>query len=202
MKYEGSAGSKEERLTTEDLARTSDTQEEPRRQDREGTEAAGGRPTFPGEATGGLAGADAGTAMGEGGPVEEEPERRETLEERETAQDQETPEERGNQQGREPAERTEGEPGIGEEPLFAPEDEHELRSRWLEIQNQFVDDPREAVSSADALVADLMQRLATSFADHKRGLEQQWNRRSEVQTEDLRLALQQYRSFFQRILTS
>ncbi|MBO1413463.1 hypothetical protein [Streptomyces sp. FH025] len=99
-----------------------------------------------------------------------------------------------------------GEPGSEEhrerQPLFAPEDEQELRSRWGEIQNDFVDDPREAVRAADGLVADLMQRLASSFADHKHGLEQQWNRGEEVQTEDLRLALQQYRSFFNRLLSS
>ncbi|WP_262371142.1 hypothetical protein [Streptomyces sp. WAC01526] len=56
--------------------------------------------------------------------------------------------------------------------------------------------------AADALVAEVMQLLATTFADHKQGLEGQWHRGEEVATEDLRLALRQYRSFFDRLLST
>jgi hypothetical protein len=86
-------------------------------------------------------------------------------------------------------------------PLLGTEAE-EFRSRWQEIQSGFVDDPREAVHAADALVADVMQTLATSFADHKQGLEEQWQRGEEVATEDLRVALRRYRSFFNRLLST
>ncbi|MFF8289834.1 hypothetical protein ACF068_11485 [Streptomyces sp. NPDC016309] len=55
---------------------------------------------------------------------------------------------------------------------------------------------------ADALVADVMRRLASTFADHKRDLEGQWNRGEEVDTEELRRALRRYRSFFNRLLTT
>ncbi|MGW3042018.1 hypothetical protein ACWC9T_18725 [Kitasatospora sp. NPDC001159] len=192
MKHEGSAGNDEERLTTEDLARSPEAEKEPVGQDRQETETAEDRPVYPGEATGGLADAGAGTREEEAGPAENgEPEGRETADEGGTPGERETAEQ--------PSESTRD---AGEEPLFAPEDEHEFRSRWQEVQSQFVDDPQEAVRSADALVADLMRRLAASFSDHKRGLEQQWNRGGEVQTEDLRLALQQYRSFFNRLLNS
>ncbi|MGP3980085.1 hypothetical protein [Streptomyces sp. KR80] len=78
----------------------------------------------------------------------------------------------------------------------------EFHSRWQEIQSGFVDDPREAVHAADALVADVMQTLATSFAEHKQGLEEQWQRGEEVATEDLRVALRRYRSFFNRLLST
>ncbi|MGW3565159.1 hypothetical protein ACWDSL_14950 [Streptomyces sp. NPDC000941] len=47
-----------------------------------------------------------------------------------------------------------------------------------------------------------MQLLATIFADHKHGLEGQWHRGEDVATEDLRIALQQYRSFFDRLLNT
>ncbi|MEY9995426.1 hypothetical protein ABIE67_007458 [Streptomyces sp. V4I8] len=91
-----------------------------------------------------------------------------------------------------------------EEPpqLLATEDEESFRGRWESIQNEFVDDPRGAVHKADALVADVMQTLAATFADHKKNLEEQWNQGEEVNTEDLRTALRQYRSFFNRLLTT
>lgn len=94
-------------------------------------------------------------------------------------------------------------PSEDETPQLLDEgDEEGFRNRWQEIQTQFVDDPREAVHKADALVADVMRQLASTFADHKKELEGQWNRGEEVDTEDLRKALRQYRSFFNRLLTT
>jgi hypothetical protein len=46
-----------------------------------------------------------------------------------------------------------------------------------------------------------MQRLAAVFADERNGLEQQWDRGDDISTEDLRVALRRYRSFFDRLLT-
>lgn len=86
--------------------------------------------------------------------------------------------------------------------LLAAEDEEGFRQRWQDIQTEFVDDPREAVHRADTLVADVMQQLASNFADHKKELEGQWNRGEEADTERLRMALRKYRSFFNRLLTT
>ncbi|MFE5137539.1 hypothetical protein ACFRDV_07640 [Streptomyces fagopyri] len=86
--------------------------------------------------------------------------------------------------------------------LLSTEDEDAFRARWQEVQSEFVDDPRDAVHTADALVADVMQRLAATFADHKQDLEGQWNRGEQADTEDLRLALRHYRSFFNRLLVT
>jgi hypothetical protein len=74
--------------------------------------------------------------------------------------------------------------------------------RWEEIQTSFVDEPRTSVEAADQLVAEVMQRLAESFARERSDLEQQWDRGEDVSTEDLRVALQRYRSFFQRLLAA
>jgi hypothetical protein len=90
----------------------------------------------------------------------------------------------------------------GREPLLADEATSDVRSRWEEIQGSFVDEPRRAVEEADTLVAELMQRLADSFAQEREGLEGQWDRGDEVSTEDLRIALQRYRSFFDRLLSA
>ncbi len=85
--------------------------------------------------------------------------------------------------------------------LFPDDQAHEMRTRWDDIQASFVDEPRKAVEEADHLVASAIQRLAKSFSDERARLEGQWSRGSEVNTEDLRLALQRYRSFFTRLLS-
>ncbi len=85
-------------------------------------------------------------------------------------------------------------------PLFTDDVQREFRTQWQTIQTGFVDEPRHAVEQADELVADLMQRLAHSFSDQRSGLEKQWEQNEKVSTEDLRVALQRYRSFFERLL--
>ncbi|GGX96598.1 hypothetical protein [Streptomyces anandii] len=86
--------------------------------------------------------------------------------------------------------------------LLTADEEQSFRDRWQEIQGRFVDDPREAVHSADGLVADVMRTLATTFARHKQDLEGQWSQGERVDTEDLRRALRRYRSFFNRLLST
>jgi hypothetical protein len=86
-------------------------------------------------------------------------------------------------------------------PLFPNNELQELRTRWTGIQTAFVDEPRRAVEQADGLVAAAMKRLAEVFAEERSKLEQQWDRGDNVSTEDLRVALQRYRSFFQRLLS-
>lgn len=92
--------------------------------------------------------------------------------------------------------------GEQRQPLLPAEETQGLRSRWEEIQTGFVDEPRRAVEEADALVADLMQRLASTFSEERRTLEGQWDRGDDVSTEDLRVALQRYRTFFDRLLAT
>ena len=87
------------------------------------------------------------------------------------------------------------------EPLFAGDVERDFRTRWHEIQSGFVDEPRPAVEKADQLVAELMQRLAQNFSEQRKNLEHQWEASDKVSTEDLRVALTRYRSFFERLLS-
>lgn len=86
-------------------------------------------------------------------------------------------------------------------PLLTPEFVQNLRSRWDRIQAGFVDEPRTAVQQADELVAAAIKGLEESFADARNNLEQQWSRGDQVNTEDLRVALTKYRSFFQKLLS-
>ncbi len=85
-------------------------------------------------------------------------------------------------------------------PLFPAAELDGLRNRWNEVQAAFVDEPRRAVEQADGLVASAMKRLAEVFAEERSKLEQQWDRGDNVSTEELRVALQRYRSFFHRLL--
>jgi hypothetical protein len=86
-------------------------------------------------------------------------------------------------------------------PLFPNIELEEFRTRWSEVQTAFVDEPRRAVEQADSLVATAMKRLAEVFAEERSNLEKQWDRGDNVSTEDLRIALHRYRSFFQRLLS-
>ena len=85
-------------------------------------------------------------------------------------------------------------------PLFSESVMTDFRSQWSTVQTGFVDEPRQTVAEADKLVASVMQRLAEGFANERSGLEKQWDRGDNVSTEDLRVALQRYRSFFDRLL--
>ncbi len=86
-------------------------------------------------------------------------------------------------------------------PLFAANDTQDFRSRWEKIQIGFVDEPRKAVEQADELVASTIKRLAEMFAGERQKLEAEWDKNDNVSTEDLRVALRRYRSFFDRLLS-
>lgn len=87
------------------------------------------------------------------------------------------------------------------EPLFAANDTQDFRSRWEKIQIGFVDEPRKAVEQADELVASAIKRLAEVFSSERQKLEAEWDKNDNVSTEDLRVALRRYRSFFDRLLS-
>jgi hypothetical protein len=77
----------------------------------------------------------------------------------------------------------------------------DYRSRWHDIQAEFVDHPRDAVAEADGLVDEVMRELAHVFAEERQRLEAQWDKGEDADTEDLRVALTRYRSFFERLLS-
>lgn len=85
--------------------------------------------------------------------------------------------------------------------LFAHDELAGLRARWDAVQASFVDDPKDCVQKADSLVSDLVHQLTTGFGQARSRLEEQWSRGEQASTEDLRVALKQYRSFFERLLS-
>ncbi|TMG83234.1 MAG: hypothetical protein E6H74_09285 [Betaproteobacteria bacterium] len=86
-------------------------------------------------------------------------------------------------------------------PLFSPDVAKEFRARWDAVQSSFVDDPRQAVRQGDELVASVMKSLAETFSSERAKLESQVSKTDQLSTEDLRIALRRYRSFFERLLS-
>ena len=86
-------------------------------------------------------------------------------------------------------------------PLFSESAVQNFRERWTTLQTEFVDEPRRSVEQADELVAHVMKDMAATFSDERKKLEQQWEQGDKVSTEDLRLVLRRYRSFFDRFLS-
>jgi len=86
-------------------------------------------------------------------------------------------------------------------PLFLPDVDKDFRSRWDVVQRSFVDDPRQAVRQGDELVAQVMKSLAETFSNERVKLEAQLDQTNEASTENLRIALRRYRSFFERLLS-
>lgn len=72
-----------------------------------------------------------------------------------------------------------------------------FRDRWRELQADFVDDPARAVRSADELVDEAIHELA----ERKRGLAGRWQD-GQNDTEKLRVAMREYRSFFDQLLNA
>lgn len=105
---------------------------------------------------------------------------------------------------RSPDEMVAADDGHGADPHDTPllEDAGDLQRRWESVQASFVDQPRDAVEEADALVAETVQGIVATFSTERRRLEDQWAGGTDVSTEDLRLALQRYRSFFNRLLNT
>ena len=86
-------------------------------------------------------------------------------------------------------------------PLFSPDAAKEFRSRWDAIQSSFVDDPKQAVRQGDELVAQVLKSLTETFSNERSRLEGQLDQSDKASTENLRVALRRYRSFFEHLLS-
>lgn len=86
---------------------------------------------------------------------------------------------------------------------FFPSDRMtDLRRQWVDVQAGFVDNPRASVEEAHAMVVQIIDELSNVFTQERTALERDWNRERTPDTELLRIALQRYRAFFNRLLGS
>ena len=102
---------------------------------------------------------------------------------------------------------------------LSPEARDRYARRWQSTQTRFVDDPKEAVDEADALVQQVMRergyptkdferRVADISVDHPELVEKyrtahgiaQASERNEASTEDLRHSVRHYRALFAELL--
>lgn len=86
-------------------------------------------------------------------------------------------------------------------PLFTEAAAADFRGRWDLVQRSFVDNPSEAVHAGDELVEQVIKSLAETFSSQRSELENQVSQTDQSSTENLRLALRRYRSFFERLLS-
>jgi len=84
--------------------------------------------------------------------------------------------------------------------LISPERAREFQRRWTEMKGDFVEEPRHAVRQANNLVGEVLDELEELFRVQRGELEHGLDDESAT-TEDLRLALGKYRSFFDRLLS-
>lgn len=71
--------------------------------------------------------------------------------------------------------------------------------RWKEVQIGFVDDPRSSVAEADALAAEVAEAVVAALEERRTALRAAWDEAEGVDTEVLRLALRDYRSFVRHL---
>jgi hypothetical protein len=83
--------------------------------------------------------------------------------------------------------------------LLSDERSAEFTRRWRDLQADFVDDPQQAVRNAGDLSRQILQALADTIADSERI--DRWRAEDGTSgTEDLRIALRQYRTLVDRLL--
>ncbi|WP_326654278.1 hypothetical protein [Streptomyces sp. NBC_01750] len=90
----------------------------------------------------------------------------------------------------------------GPEPQLLPQGERDkLAMRLQQALNNFVDSPRQAVVEADSAFDEVTTHLTNTLAERRRALRASWQSQdTEAKTEDLRLALRQYREITERLL--
>jgi hypothetical protein len=75
------------------------------------------------------------------------------------------------------------------------------QDRWGAIQAGFIDDPRRTVESASALVAEIWDETVRAITDEREGVDGRWQS-TESSTDDLRVAMQDYRALYARLCAS
>ena len=77
----------------------------------------------------------------------------------------------------------------------------DLRGRWNTIQSSFVDEPRKAVEQADELITSAIKQIEEVLTAERANLKKEWSRGEQVSTEDLRVCLQHYREYLDRLIS-
>ncbi|WP_199830221.1 hypothetical protein [Streptomyces viridochromogenes] len=102
---------------------------------------------------------------------------------------------------REPGTSTDGPDRKPGPDLIPRGDRDKLTLRLQQALTTFVDNPLQAVEEADAVFDEVATRFTDALAERRRALRTGWqDPDTDVQTEELRLALRQYREITDRLL--
>jgi hypothetical protein len=84
--------------------------------------------------------------------------------------------------------------------ILFEQDPTQVQARWRDLQASFVDDPGEAVQRADGLVGEVVDSLTSALNNRTGALRDRWKDAGGGDTEQLRLALREYRTVLERLL--
>lgn len=86
-------------------------------------------------------------------------------------------------------------------PFFLPDVAKDFRLRWDAVQRSFVDDPRKAARQGEELVVQVSKSIAEIFSKERARLQAHTAQTDKASTENLRVTLRRYHSFFERLLS-
>jgi hypothetical protein len=89
---------------------------------------------------------------------------------------------------------------VPDDVVLFDQDPARVQDRWRDVQASFVDDPGEAVQRADALLGEVVESLTSSLTSRTDALRDRWKDAGAPDTEQLRLALRDYRNVLERLL--
>jgi hypothetical protein len=89
-------------------------------------------------------------------------------------------------------------PAAAESAIWTEDSTRDLRERWREAQLGFVDDPQQAADEIRTLVNEAAEALTAALASHREQLNS-WPANGD--TEQYRMIVQRYHTFFERLLT-
>ena len=95
-----------------------------------------------------------------------------------------------------------GTPDAGSHELLAHDATDTLARRLQHAVSEFIDEPRDAVAEADMVLGELAEQVTEAVEQRRRSLRTSWQASTDdtADTEQLRLALRDYREMTQRLL--
>lgn len=78
-------------------------------------------------------------------------------------------------------------------------DSNRVLDRWNQVQSDFVDDPHTSIREADALAGEVTEAVIAALEEQRTALRATWDGARGGDTEALRLALRDYRSFVRHL---
>lgn len=83
--------------------------------------------------------------------------------------------------------------------IWSPDATAEFQQRWRDVQLRFVDDPRAAADEAAGLASEVLERFNAVVAERQRKLDAWRTNADQADTEQMRMAVRNYRQLIDRL---